>query len=161
MEKNKEKDIKRRVAETISEKPEILKIDVKPKSKFHAWLIRHKLSPSVHYFEIKPQRVDNIYRIAGRAVSLDVDGIIEDTDTVGVLMRTMSKHGEDLFYIVAAIIQNDHREPTQRILNIVRRDFEMKDILLVVRIGVSNYNIADFLSSIAFVTGINALKSKS
>lgn len=158
--KKTDKEVLPKVAEAITGKPQIMTVPVKPSSKFHEWLIKHKIKPSKHIFEIKPQRVVNIYRIAGRAVSLDVAGIAEDTDSVGMLMRTMAKNAEDIFYIVAAIIQNNHKEPKKRILDIVKRDFEMSDILTIVKIGVANYNIQDFLTSIAFISGISALKSE-
>lgn len=146
------------VAKTITEQPVKITIDIKPKNKIHAWLINRKYCPSQRFYEIKPQRVINIYRIAGRAVYLDVAGIAEDTDVFGMLMRTMAKNGEDIFYIVAAAIQNDHREPTDKMLDIVRNEFEMEDILTVMKIAVNHYNISAFLNSIALMTGIDAVK---
>jgi hypothetical protein len=155
-----EKQVLQEVAKTITEAPVKLTIDIKPKNKIHAWLIRHKYCPSQRFYEIKPQRVVNVYRIAGRAIKLDVEGIVENTDVFGMLMRTMATNGEDIFYIVAAAIQNDHREPTDKLIDIVKNEFEMEDILTVMKIAVNNYNVSAFLNSIALMTGIDAVKTR-
>lgn len=153
----------KKASETMTEKPSSLVIDVKPKNKFHAWLIKGKLSPSKRYFEIRPQRVVNIYRMAGRAVSFDVSGIMDNIvkDNVGTINDVMARHGEDIFYIVACAIQNDHREPTEKMLDIVRNEFEMQDIFYVMNIAVGNYNVQAFLNSIALIVGVDALNLKA
>lgn len=157
VEPEEERKILSQVADSITEKPSTINVDVKPSNFFEAWLIKRKIKPSKRVFEIKPQRVVNVYRIAGRVVKLDVDGIFANTDRIGSLMRTMAVHGEDIFYIVAAAIQNDSNEPSKKMINIVKNEFEMQDILTVMQIAVSNYNITAFLSSIALMTGMDAL----
>lgn len=156
-------ETQRKASETMTEKPSSFYVDVKPKGKLHSWLIKRKLSPSRHYFEIRPQRVVNIYRMAGRAVSLDVAGIMDSVvkDSVGTINKIMSSHGEDIFYIVACAIQNDHREPTEKLLDIVRNDFEMQDIFTVMNIAVGMYNVQAFLNSIALMVGVDALNLKA
>lgn len=156
----KEKETLTKVAEAITEKPVTLNIDVKPKTKIHAWLIKHKISPSKRRFDIKPQRVVNIYRIAGRAVKFDTGALFKTEDRLGSMNDVLVRHGEDIFYIVACAIQNDHREPTEKMLDIVRNEFEMQDILTVMNIAVGNYNITAFLNSIALITGVDALNIK-
>lgn len=156
-----EQEVLPMVANTITEKPLELYVDVKPRSKIEAWLIRHKLRPSRYYFQVKPQRVINVYRIAGRVKKLNVDGIFNTTDTLSSLMNFMANNGEDIFYIVAAAIQNDDREPTERMLNIVKNNFEMQDIHEVMKIAVNGYNIDAFINSIVLMTGVQALNLKT
>lgn len=158
---DKQKQLLQKVSEAITEKPVTLDIEVKPKNRIHAWLLKRKLAPLTRHYEIKPQRVVNVYRIAGRAVLLDVAGIIGKEDNIGLLMQLMAKHGEDLFYIVAAAIQNNHKEPSEKLIRIVKNEFEMKDLFTVLSITVSNYNISAFLNSIALIVGVDALKIKS
>lgn len=154
-------DVLTKVAEVISEKPVSISFSVKPKNKFEAWLMRRNFKPSKRFYEIKPQRVGNIYRIAGRAVKLNVAGIFNNTDTVGTIMRVMAEHGEDLFYIVAAAIQNDHNEPSPSLIETIKNEFEMEDMLKVLKVAIGNYNISDFMTSIALITGIDALNVKT
>lgn len=155
------KEVLPKVAETVTEKPVSFNIDIKPKNKIHRLLIKHQIMPSKRFYEIKPQRVINIYRIAGRAVSIDTGQLFASKDTVGAMMDVMSRHGEDIFYIVACAIQNDHREPTSKMLHIVKNEFEMQEILTVLEIAVSNYNLNAFLNSIAWIVGVDALKVKA
>lgn len=152
-----------KVVDMITEKPQTIEIDIKPKNKLQAFLIKANLKPSKRVFEIKPQRVINIYRIAGRAVRINAEGLLErmSKDSVGAMMDLLSKHGEDLIYIVATAIQNDHREPTKEMLDIVRNEFEVADLYTVLNVAVSNYNAAAFLNSIALTVGVDALKIKA
>ncbi len=155
-EKTKE-ELLQAVADTVTEKPATLNIDIRPKNKFHSWLIKHKISPSKRFFPIKPQRVGNIYRIAGRAVSFNVAGVLEANDPVGILMKLMHEHGDDIIYIVASVIQNDHREPTKKMLDIVKNEFVIDDLYTVLEVGLATYNVQSFLNSIVLITGVNAL----
>lgn len=148
------------VADTVTEKPVSFDIDVKPKSKIHKLLLRLKLAPTKHHFEIKPQRFRNVYRIAGRAVTFDVSAIVDSEDGIDAMMNIMAKHGKDIEYIVAAALQNDHREPTQELLDIVGNDFEIEDIYTVLVIAVSNYRIQSFLNSTALIVGMKAILNK-
>lgn len=154
-------DVLPKVADAVTEKAVNIKIDIKPKNKIHEWLIKLNIMPSKRFYEIKPQRVGNVYRIAGRAVTLNVEGILTRSDTIGTMMDIMSKHGDDIIYIVACAIQNNHREPTATMIDIVKNEFEMQDILKIMQIAVGNYNIPAFLSSTALITGIDALNVKS
>jgi hypothetical protein len=155
-----QKNLLEKVSETITEKPVKITVDVKPKNQLHAWLIKHRIKPSKRFFEIKPQRVGNVYRIAGRAVKLDTGKLFQTEDRIGSMVDVLSRHGEDIFYIVAAAIQNDHREPTEALIEIVKNEFEMNDLLTVLQIAVSNYNINAFFNSIALMVGVDALNIK-
>jgi hypothetical protein len=146
-----------KVAEAITERPVNFTIDIKPKNKLHRWAIKRGISPSKRFFEIKPQRVINIYRIAGRAVNFDTGKLFQTEDRLGTMNDVLTRHGEDIFYIVACAIQNDHREPTEKMIEIVKNEFEMSDIKTVLEITVSNYNIQAFLNSIALIVGVDAL----
>jgi hypothetical protein len=71
-EKPKAEDVLPKVADTISEKAETITVDVKPKNRFERLLIKLKIKPSKRLFEIRPQRVINIYRMSGREKVLEV-----------------------------------------------------------------------------------------
>jgi hypothetical protein len=150
-----------KVSEVMTEKPVSISFSIKPKNKFEEWLMKRNLKPSKRFYEIRPQRVVNIYRIAGRAVTFNVAGIFDNTDTVGTIMKVMAEHGDDIFYIVAAAIQNNHAEPSKSLIKIIKNEFEMDDILKVLKVAIGNYNISDFMTSIALITGIDALNAKS
>lgn len=164
--KQQEREIQQSVAETVTEKPFTFDVDVKPKNRLHKLLIKAKLSPSARHFEIKPQRVINVYRIAGRAVKIDLKGINpqpEEVKTISygvhIMMDLMNRHGEDIFYICACALQNDHREPTRRMIYIVKNEFEISDLFILLNIAVSNYNIQSFLNSIVLIKGWDVLLS--
>jgi hypothetical protein len=157
-----QKEASAKAGEVISEKPLEFEIDVKPQGNFEAWLIKHKIKPSKRLFLIKPQRVGNVYRIASRAVSIDLKGLNPETNItisqgVHVIMDLMSRHGEDIFYIVAAAIQNDHREPTKKMIDFVKQQLEMADIFKILVYAISNYNIQSFMNSIVLIVGVNDL----
>jgi hypothetical protein len=159
-EKLKAEDVLPKVANTMTEKPETITVDVKPKNKFERLLIKLKIKPSKRLFEIRPQRVVNIYRMSGRIVSLDLGTLLKTVDRIGPLMDIMSRHGEDIFYIVACAVQNDHREPTAKMIEVVKNEFEMTDIEKVLEVAVSNYNTTSFINSIALIVGVDALNLK-
>lgn len=161
MTKPKAKQVLPKVADTLTEKPVEITIDVKPKNRLHRWLINKKILPAKRHFEVRPQRVINIYRIAGRAAQIEPGKLLQSEDRVGAFMELVSKHAEDIIYIVACALQNDHREPTKKLLNIVRNEIELDDILKVMQVAVANYNINSFISSIALIVGIDALKKAS
>lgn len=154
-----DKNTLKKVAEAITEKPITITVDVKPKNKLQALLIKHGFKPSKRIFDIKPQRVVNIYRIAGRAVKIDTGMLFQTEDRIGSMIDVIHRHGEDIFYIVAAAIQNDHNEPSEKMIDIVKNEFEMNDILEVLKVAVSNYNITAFFSSIALIVGVDALNT--
>lgn len=156
-----ENEILSKVAESITEKPVTIEIDIKPKNKFEAFMIKHKISPSKRTYEIKPQRVINIYRIAGKAVKMNTGELFQTTDRIGPMMDVLNRHGEDIIYIVACAIQNDHREPTSKMLDIVRNEFEMEDMYKVLEVTIGNYNITAFMNTIALIVGVNALTPKA
>jgi hypothetical protein len=160
-EKPKAEDVLPKVADTISEKAETITVDVKPKNRFERLLIKLKIKPSKRLFEIRPQRVINIYRMSGRVVSLDLGNLLKTVDRIGPLMDIMSRHGEDIFYIVACAVQNDHREPTPKMIEVVKNEFEMSDIEKVLEVAVSNYNTTSFINSIALIVGVDALNLKA
>lgn len=155
-----EKEVIALAGESITEKPNEFIIDIKPKTKLHAWLIKRKLMPSKRYFDIRPQRTINIYRISVKAVKMDTGMLFQSIDTVGALIDVLARHGEDIFYIVACVIQNDHREPTKSMIDMVKNEFEMHEIQAVLKIGVNNYNLPAFLNSIALMVGVDALTMK-
>lgn len=158
---SEEREILTKVSETLTEKPFGFTIDVKPRGFWHRMKIKAKIKPSQLFYEIRPQRVVNIQRIAGRSVRFDLDGILNHDDRLGSLMKIMALHGEDIFYIVACILQNNHAEPTPAIITEVKNNFEMHELHTALHVGLSNYNITAFFSSIALITGVDALKIKA
>lgn len=147
-----------KVADNITEKPETFILTKKVFFFGEKLLIKLGLLSNKRVFKIEPQRVINIYRIAGRVVTINTGNAFKTIDRIGVLMDVMSRHGKDIFYIVACMIQNDHNEPTEKMLKIVENELEMSDLLTILKIAVSNYDVADFLTSITLIVGVDALK---
>lgn len=139
----------------LTEKPTSFDIDVKSKGWFHKLRMRLKLAPTINHFEIKPQRVVNVHRIALRRQRIDEGDFLNNIDRIGTMNRIMANNADDIYYIVATAIQNDHREPTQSMIDIVKNDFEMPDLYNVMFIAVSNYDLTAFINTIALITGIS------
>lgn len=163
MEKPKQnhKKVIPQAANAVTEKPKTFDIDIKPKNAIHKFLIKRKLMPGKRHFEIKPQRVINVARIAGVAMPIAEELNFNHKDRIASLNKIMKKHSEDIFYIVACVLQNDHREPTSKMIDIVRNEFEMEDLEKVLIVGVNNYNLNSFTRTIALITGIEALNLKA
>lgn len=163
MEKS-EKEALSAVSATLTDKPEVIRIDVKPRGWLHRFKLKYGLTPKYNIFEIKPQRVVNIHRIAGRVVKLDVGRFVETVDMyekIKLFNEIMAFHADDIFYIVACAIQNNHKEPTESIINIVKNDFLIDDLYAIFTVTISNYDIASFSNSIALITGVDTLKPKA
>lgn len=147
-----------KVAEVITEKPTEFKLEKKVFFFGEKLLIKLGFISNKRVFSIRPQRVVNIYRISGIVVKLELGKLFKTVDNIGAMMDFISRHGKDVFYIIACMIQNDENEPTKRMLKIVENELEMEDMAVVLKIAVNNYNISDFLTSITLIVGVDALK---
>jgi hypothetical protein len=66
----------------------------------------------------------------------------------------MAQHSQALFYIVACILQNNHKEPSKRLIRFVGNNLELEDLVTIMAIGVLKYNIPAFLDSLTLIIGV-------
>lgn len=118
-----ENEILSRVADlTLGRKIKDLVIPVRSYSKwerFFNWITRNKKKYKV--FELYPSVTGNMIRIADRAMRLPDELVGQSLYEIAIPL--ISKHGEDVIYIVAAGIQNNKHEPAKELLAFVRDNF--------------------------------------
>lgn len=156
--KTDEKEVLQKVGELIAEKPlRDITVDIHPKNFIDKVLMKYGLKPKQAFFEIKPQRFQNIYRIASKAVKFDLGVHWKTDDKIAALFDITSRHYNDVVYIVACVLQNNHKEPTKKIISLVADDMDMLDIHAVLAVALNSYHLNSFISTIGLIVGVDAL----
>lgn len=152
-----EKQTLQAVAETITDKP-TLSFEVEVKRRH--WLDRLLRRNKARQFTIRPAVVGTMLRISARAIQLHeelTDAIRLDTGKatadMGATMQLVHAHMADVVYIVAAAIQNDCEEPSERLQAFIRQNFDAEDLVQVLLPVLAGLNLQGFLNSIVLVKG--------
>jgi hypothetical protein len=155
----KEKNILKNITETLTDKPKYeLTIPVVWSAelpKRTLWdRMRGKPAPSPERkrtFVLRPCKVGNMYRIAGRAAQLPHE--IKQGSMSEVILPVIAEHLDDLVYIVASGIQNDHNEPSKELMLFIERNFDAEDLYSCLYPVLENVGMQSFLNSIALAKG--------
>jgi hypothetical protein len=143
-----EQKIYENIAAAITDKPK-LTLDIAVRNR--TWIDKILRRPKVRTFKIYPCLTGNMYRIAGVASKLpeEVTGLTEET----VALSIMNTNFDDIVYIVAAIIQNNRKVPSQKLQNFIKDNFDNQDIFACIYAGLANANMSSFLNSIVLMRG--------
>lgn len=147
------------VVNKLTNKPILISVLVKPKSKLHKLLMKLRLSPKSHDFELTPILVGNMYRISAKAVQIPDDvfsrGVIES------FMTSSFSHLDKLIYIVAVGLQNNSKEPSKSLIKLIENEFTAKDIAGVFNAIMSQIDVTNFMNSIISIKGSQILVKTS
>lgn len=160
-----ERDIYSGVAATLTEKP-VYKFSVAvdwqmPLSRWSVvdWVMKKlgKVRPEVdRQFEIKPCKVGNFHRVAGRAVLLP-DQFFSGDDMDAAIIPLLTEYRNDLTYIIASAIQNNCEEPGRLLVKFIQKNFDNIDIYHGLKASLDGLEMQSFLNSIVLVKGTETI----
>lgn len=152
-----EQQILNRVADlTIGRKIKDLVIPIRfytRQQRFINWITRNKKKYKI--FELYPSVTGNMIRIADRAMLLP-DELVGNS-LYEIAIPLISKHGEDVIYIVAAGIQNNKNEPSKELLSFVRDNFTNELIYEALYPILEGAGMQAFTSSTILIKGTDSI----
>lgn len=159
MQETEEAKILKMVAETFTEKPNYkITVDVlvpDPIKKITFWDrirgVKAEEPESERTFTFHPCVVGNMYRIAGKAVTLPKE--ILSNDLSESVIPLIPDHLPTIVYIIASAIQNNHLEPEPDIIRFIERNFNHEQLFVCLHKSIENLGMQSFLSSIVSARG--------
>lgn len=139
------------VADTLIEKPKYeFTIDVswQPPTK---WYKRKQPQETERTFVINPCKVGSMYRIASKAQGLPKE--LQGGTYSEVYLPVIYKYINDIIYIVASGIQNNHLEPDPKLMLFIERNFDAIDLYNCLAAVLENINMESFFNSIVLIKG--------
>lgn len=146
------------VADTITDKPVILTVDVLRQGYLHGLLQKFGIIPKQKVFEVKQITLGNLARISKLLLEVDVEFKDGDKWTEQVY-QAMVNHGERLANIAAIALYNRKAYPPQSLVGFVQTNFTAKELLGVFNIIVNQMNVGNFILSIVSIKGANVLQT--
>lgn len=150
------------IGEAITNKPDEYTIVLSPENKFEAFLMRIGLMKQEYKIQFRPLLVGNIYRISTRAVHFpdNIVTLMKEQGTQSVIIESIEKHIDDIIWCIACGIQNDKKEPSKRLQEVLRWELNMEQLSFLLDKVMVRLQYEDFIKSIILVRGLNLLKHK-
>lgn len=155
-----EENILSAVTETLTDKPRY-KITIPvtwfpdlPKQTIWDKILRRPLPrepEKERTFVIYPCKVCNMYRIAGVASRLPNE--IKGGTQSEVYLPLINEYIDDVVYVIAAGIQNNHLEPDPELIQFIERNFDGIDLYNCLQPVLENVNMESFFNSIVLIKG--------
>jgi hypothetical protein len=150
----KHTDTLMQVADTVTDAPIKVTVDVKPQNRMHALMQRIGLKPKVKVFQLQQITFGNLIRISKILVGIDGDimTIIKDG------YKSIDAYGPFLSRIVAIALHNKKSWPPDSLSDFIDTNItsaEMADIFAVI---LKQMNVQGFLNSIILIKGVNVLE---
>ncbi|MEN0095894.1 MAG: hypothetical protein AAGB30_10965 [Pedobacter sp.] len=146
------------IGDVITQKSIRIEISRRPKNLFWKFLMSIGMVGNKHVFELRPIVVGNMYRIASKVIQIPDEYV--DVDVMAVAMKSATEHLDKMVYIAACALQNDHREPSKKLLEIVRNGFSSSDLAEMFSHVLVQLNVRDFIKSIVLMKGLNVLNAR-
>jgi hypothetical protein len=146
-----ENDVLKKVGEAITEKPICIEFNLdKPLTENGEKVLKYSL---------KPIKVGNMYRIATQVRQIP-DELLKELriDALSVIMDAIFDHIDKLIYIVAVGLQNNADEPDEGLIQLIRKEFDIIDIVKVYNAIMVQMNLKGFITSIILIKGADILK---
>jgi hypothetical protein len=153
-------DVLNRVVDTVTDKPFIIKVDIKPRYSWQRWLMKYKLLPRVRTYTVHPIVLANIYRISKELLAIKQTTLSNEKTIADASYVIIEKHHENVARIVWIGLHNCRREPTKKDVRYILHNFNAKELKLVYHTIVTQMNLTDFISSIFSINGANILEEK-
>jgi hypothetical protein len=144
------------VADTATDRPIEISIDIFPSNRLHAFLQAKGISPKVKKYNIRPITLGNLIRISKLLLGIDMT-IFNRSSIMESNYQLIDKHTRQLAEIVAIAIHNSRHAPSESLINMVVDNFTCKELLGTIHIILKQMDISNFMSSIISVRGLNVL----
>lgn len=144
----------KQVSDTLTDKPVLITVDLKPQNRMHALGQRLRLLPRKKTFAVSQVTTGNLVRISKLLVDIGGDWkeLIEDP------YRAISAYGPHLVRIVAVCLHNRKQEPPDSLYDLVEHNMTAAEISDVISVVLKQMNVKDFITSIILTRGLNVLE---
>jgi hypothetical protein len=144
------------VADTATDRPIEINVEILPANRVYAFLQAKGLYPKVKKFIIRPITLGNLIRISKLLLGIDMT-IFDRSAILESNYLLIERHTRQLAQIVAIAIHNSRQEPPESLVNLVVDNFSSKELLGTIHIVLKQMDISNFMSSIISVRGLNVL----
>ncbi|MFC4212155.1 hypothetical protein ACFOWA_13225 [Pedobacter lithocola] len=140
---NEEKESLSTAGDILTEKPSLIEVTIKPKNLVQHFLITIRCITNKRVFVLRPLLVGNMFRIASKVVLIPSNFLEQNLTTA--IMVGANQHLSKLVYCVACALQNDHREPTNRLIKLIENEFTLSDLCQIFDGILLQINTKDFM----------------
>lgn len=154
-----EKELLEAVANTTTDEPVLITVDIVPTSALHAFLQKKKLLPKQRTFQLSAIKMGSLIRISKLLLEIDVS-VFDFSNIMESNYKAIVQHSERLAECVAIALQNGRVAPSKKLTAFILRNFSTKEMLGVLAIVVKQMDLTSFMSSIISVKGMNILENR-
>lgn len=143
-----------KVSSTVTNKPVIVSVEIKPQSKFQSFMQRIGLLPKVRVFPITQLTYGTLNRISGllAGMSGELDDLVRDS------YKKLDAHGAHLCRIIAVVLHNKKSEVPESLYEFVEHNLTTAEMTDVLAVALKQMNVAGFINTIILVNGLNVLE---
>lgn len=152
-------DILQKVADTVTNEPVVVTVDIKPQGWWDRFKFKWKLSSPVKTFSIHQITLGNLIRISKLLTAID-SKIYDPKQLLESNYQAMEKYGNSLAVVVAIALHNKKEMPGKSQIEFVETNFTAIEILSVLTVVIKQMDIKSFMTTIISVKGINILENR-
>lgn len=147
------------VANTVTDEPVELSIDVLPQGWLHRLMLKFEIIKKKRVFKLRQITMGNLIRISRLILSVDKIDFTDQEKILEKAMESMAKSGDNISEIVAIAIYNQRASPPASLVKFVKSNFTASELKYVIAIVLKQMNVQDFIISIVSVKGAQILKT--
>lgn len=152
------KETLKQVADATIQQPITLDVDIKPRSRVHAFLQERGILPKKRALVITPIVLGNLMRIS--KILIDIDMTIYDvSNLLESNYQAIHRYGESMARIIAIAVHNKESEPPASLVGFILNNFTASELLGVVNVVGKQMELSNFMSSIISMKGFSVLQS--
>lgn len=155
-------NILQQVADVITEKPDTLTYQVTPRNWLHKKLMAANWMPKQKKYQLTHFKVGNMYRVSKALLKVPSSFLLFGSDThVKELHTLVANHIDDIAYVVAVAITNNKNEPPQSLIDEIKWQFDVDQLLGFCTYLAKRGDVSSFLNSIVSIRGLDILSQTS
>lgn len=154
------KQVLEKVADTVTDKPFEIVVDIKPQGRVHALLQKARLLPVQKKYPITHITIGNLLRISKILLGIGAN-VFDSNNLLQSNYRSIADDGKALAHIVAIAIKNKKQEPTEKEVAFIEHNFTAKELMDVLAVVIGQMDLTSFMSAIILVKGLNILEAQT
>jgi hypothetical protein len=154
-----DKETLSQVADTLTEEPIELTVDVPSKKWWQRLLVRVGLRARKRVFQLRPLNIGNLARISKLLLAINLKSDTPDLQTR--IYHAMNDHSEHIEEIIAIALKNGTERPTEKEIKFVRDNFSARETRYTFGLVLQQMNVQDFMLTIVSLRGANILEIRN
>jgi hypothetical protein len=148
------------VADTLTDKPTILRVDILYPNRLQRFLMFFRLMKPYKTFKIYAACMASMIRISKLLLDIDPECFKEKDSFLRANWQVMNDSGRALCEVIAIAIKNKEEEPTEQEILFFLNNLTAAEVKGILNIILHKINVQDFMFSIVSVTGMNLINPK-